>query len=437
MASNTPPSKTDRILIIGAGVFGLSIALELATRGYQNLTVLDRYPPPVPDGSSVDISRIIRSDYADPVYSQMAREALSGWKSDYAAHYHHSGFVMLSETPSNPYISQVLQIARAQGRRPLDEYPNANGLKPTYPSIQADLHALKAYHNPDGGWADAASSIRHLAHRCRLAGVSFITGPRGTVISLRKSPATQRVVGVTVRTGEHLPAAHVILATGAWSNLLVDLAHTASASGQPVGFIQLNDAEAESLRRFPVMINLTSGIFCFPPTPGTNVLKVARHSYGFATRMGGDGDGDGGREEVVVSAPKRDESNAVSAFLPQDADDALRQGLRQLVPQFAHYPWSNRRLCWYTDTPEGDFVVDWHPGLEGLFVATGGAGHAFKFLPVLGRYTADCFENCAPDNIRRKWRLRVPVGDEKVKIGDGSRAGPPLRTLTAAEQSKL
>lgn len=32
------------INVVGAGVFGLSIALELAQRGYKNVTVFDKQP---------------------------------------------------------------------------------------------------------------------------------------------------------------------------------------------------------------------------------------------------------------------------------------------------------------------------------------------------------------------------------------------------------
>lgn len=365
MASPTALSHTQPILIIGAGVFGLSTALELSSRGYKNITVLDRYPPPVPDGSSVDISRIIRTEYANSVYSQMAQEAIHGWKTKFKDYYHHSGFVMLSETTQNPYIEKTLEITRAQGKS-LDEFVDGNGLKKMYPDIRADYRTLRAYHNSEGGWADAEGSVRCLSHQCSQAGVSFITGKRGTVRSLRKTGS--RVLGVTVLSGEFLPASQVILCTGAWSNLLLDLSHAASASGQPVGFIQLSPDEARSIQKIPVMINLSSGIFLFPPQPETNILKVARHSYGFATSMRAVEDG------RTVSSPKRDSNNAVRSFLPDEADKALRDGLRQLLPEFSDHPWSNRRLCWYTDTPEGDFVVDYHPMLEGLFIATGGAG---------------------------------------------------------------
>lgn len=366
MTDRTPPSKTETILVVGAGVFGLSTALELKSRGYQNVTVLDRYLPPVPDGSSVDISRIIRTDYADPLYTRMAQEALEGWKTEYKNYYHHSGFVMLSETFSNPYIEKSLEIARRHGRA-LDEYADGNDLKGIYPGIQANLGGIRAYHNAEGGWADAESSIGHLSRQCSRAGVAFVTGARGTVRSLQRNES--RIVGVNVASQELIPASQVILSLGAWSNLLLDLSHTASASGQPLGFIQLTKDEARSLEKMPVMINLTSGVFCFPPTPEKNVLKFARHSYGFGTSISTD---DGSNR--TVSSPKRDRNNANQSFLPDDAEKALRQGLRQLLPRFADHLWSSCRLCWYTDTPEGDFIVDHHPTLDGLFLATGGAG---------------------------------------------------------------
>jgi sarcosine oxidase/L-pipecolate oxidase len=38
------PAKEDKINVVGAGVFGLSTALHLASRGYKNVTVFDKQP---------------------------------------------------------------------------------------------------------------------------------------------------------------------------------------------------------------------------------------------------------------------------------------------------------------------------------------------------------------------------------------------------------
>ena len=56
MASNSSP--VDKIVIVGAGCFGLSTALHLLRDGYKSVTVLDRaLVLPAVDGSSVDINR--------------------------------------------------------------------------------------------------------------------------------------------------------------------------------------------------------------------------------------------------------------------------------------------------------------------------------------------------------------------------------------------
>jgi len=67
-------------------------------------------------------------------------------------------------------------------------------------------------------------------------------------------------------------------------------------------------------------------------------------------------------------------NNANAGYLPEDTDKHLRDGLRQPVPQFGDRPWWRRRVCWYSDVPEGDSIAESHPNLQGLFIATGGSG---------------------------------------------------------------
>ncbi|KAJ5755688.1 L-pipecolate oxidase [Penicillium manginii] len=361
-----PASKNDSIIIVGAGVFGLSTALELKQRGYSNITVLDRYTPPAVDGSSVDISRIIRIDYADPVYCKMAAEAYKGWKTEYSDHYYESGFALLSETPNNDWITKSAATVKANGGT-IEDLPDAAALLKSYPNIQSNLSGMNGYLNRRGGWANAAGSIQQLASRCSVEGISIISGPRGTVLSLLYEGS--RVVGVNVLSGGSIRASQVILSTGAWTSRLLNVAHAASSSGQPVGFIQLTQDEARALDDTPVMIDMTTGVFVFPPTPGSNILKLARHGYGYANETTTTNDGN-----RTISAPKLESSNSQTGYIPSDADDSLREGLRRFFPKLAQRPWSNRRLCWYTDTPKGDFIIDNHPKYEGLFVATGGAG---------------------------------------------------------------
>lgn len=359
-------SSTDKpLIIVGAGVFGLGLAYELAAnRGYTNVIVLDRFAPPVPDGSSVDVSRVIRAEYADSFYGSLAVDAMKEWRSNphWSSHFYDSGFVMLSSSRDHPYISQC----RSQPVEVFEAHEAEEKVKSLYPGVQAEFNSMTAVHNTLGGWADARAAVQGLAERCSLAGVSFLTGNAGTVTSLITEGS--KVTGVETGAGSKLYADRVVLATGAWTNRLVpDFNLSLLATGQPVGFIQLTPEEAKRLSAMPVMINFDTGVFCFPPTPGSNMLKLARHGFGFATRVTT-------VDDRVISSPKLQENNAASDYLPEDAEESLRDGVRLYFPEFADRPWARLRMCWYTDTPKGDFVVDYHPKIQGLFLATGGSG---------------------------------------------------------------
>lgn len=361
-----PPAKDKTVIIVGAGVFGLSTALALRDRGFEDILVLDRMAPPVADGSSNDISRIVRSDYSDPFYAALASEAQQLWTSGpFKPYYYNSGFVLSSEVRSDPYLAKVRDVLQSQGQ-PFEPFASTSELRKMFPTLASITDDLSGYLNPNAGWADAAGAIGALASLCTQKGVSLVTGPRGTVQSLRI--VNSKINGVNVARGPSIHASRVILATGAWTNHFMDLTYAISSSAHALGSIQLTPAEASSVAKMPVVINMTSGFFVFPPTPGTNVLKVARHGHGFETQHVLDASG------RTTSVPKRDSNNAASMFIPESADAHFREGLRQILPQFADRPWIRRRLCWYTDTPEGNFVVDDHPSIDGLFIATGGAG---------------------------------------------------------------
>lgn len=62
-----------RILIVGGGTFGLSTAYHLAKGGHKNVTVLEKsaYMPPE-DSAGNDLNKIIRAEYEDPWYAELA-----------------------------------------------------------------------------------------------------------------------------------------------------------------------------------------------------------------------------------------------------------------------------------------------------------------------------------------------------------------------------
>lgn len=358
-----PPPKSARILVIGSGVFGLTTAVELSKRGYKDITVLDRSLPPVPDGSSVDISRVIRPDYADEFYARMGLDAVHGWKGEYASFFKQSGLLCVQSQGSiqHTYLDRSKRNLERLGASLDIRVSRGREANQRYPGIHGDLGTTSGYWNESSGWADAEGSIAFLATKCAAAGVSFLAGPQGIVTELITTivDGKKRIIGVRTLSQAIVPADTTILATGAWTAHLVDVGPRALATAQPVGFMKLTPTEAAEMAKCPVMIDLSTGWFAFPPTPGTNLLKMARHGYGY--------EGEQGSSMPKLTTQQR-------PFFPDDAERALRDGLKLFLPRFKDRPFVQRRLCWYTDTPKGDFIVDYHPEFENLFLATGGSG---------------------------------------------------------------
>ena len=75
-----------------------------------------------------------------------------------------------------------------------------------------------------------------------------------------------------------------------------------------------------------------------------------------------------------------------------ETEARCREFLRETFPELARAPLDSTRSCLYCDTADGDFWIDQDPRREGLIVAAGGCGHAFKFAPLLGEIIADVFE---------------------------------------------
>jgi sarcosine oxidase/L-pipecolate oxidase len=67
-----PVSKSDSIIIVGGGAFGLSTAFNLSQKGYTNISVYekdDHIPPRF--SAANDLNKIVRAEYEDPLYSDL------------------------------------------------------------------------------------------------------------------------------------------------------------------------------------------------------------------------------------------------------------------------------------------------------------------------------------------------------------------------------
>ncbi|KAI2721632.1 hypothetical protein DTO027I6_1189 [Penicillium roqueforti] len=413
------PSK---ILIVGGGVFGLSTALSLSKRHPESqVTVVESSPTiPNPHGSSVDTSRIVRADYANTAYSKLAAAAIERWRStDWGrdGRYTQNGLLLVypeNSASAREYAHKSYANVRQLGDN-VTFLPTQADVLSVVPAYGSTLDVAGGYVNWGSGWSDAAASVRYAKTVLDAEGkVIFRTGDVERVL-YDTTGAKPKATGVVLADGSTLEADLVVLATGAWTSKLVDLRGRAVATGQAIAYMRISDEEQRELEHLPTILNFATGIFIIPPRD--NLLKIARHAFGYRNPVEVPVPG-AGEGSMVVSLPE----NGVP--VPLEGQDAFRVALRQLLPRFAEREFVNTRVCWYTDTPTGDFIVSYHPDHEGLFLATGGSGHAFKFFPVIGDKVVDALEGTLDSELSKMWTWpEVAVSNDEDFDGDGSRSG--------------
>jgi sarcosine oxidase / L-pipecolate oxidase len=418
------------ILIVGSGVFGLSTALSLSRRSQYSqstIIVLDRSPFPASDGSSIDTSRIVRSDYSSLAYASLAARAQTEWRKaepgelGAEGRYSESGLVLVADTgyQGEEYVKICWENVQNKMKQDGDldgvsELPNEEAIKAAVGTGGGS--GDWGYINRRSGWADAEASMRWLRHTVESTGrVTFVHGEAEQLLKTGK-----KVHGAMLKDGRKIQADLVILATGAWTGKLVDLRGRATATGQVLTYLDLTAAEQAYLEKMPVLLNMSSGLFIIPPKD--RLLKVARHAYGYLNPVTIPNP-DNPEETITVSLPFtiHDEPTLQA---PAEGLLACRQALHSMIPSLANRPFSRSRVCWYTDTPNGDFLITYHPGFTGLFLATGCSGHGFKFLSVIGDCIADCVEGRCPIEFEEKWKWPAEQV-ETVVTEDGSRGGRP------------
>ncbi|KAI0682765.1 FAD dependent oxidoreductase [Cerioporus squamosus] len=398
MTTGGPESQ---ILIVGAGVFGLSTASHLLNRGYKNVTVIDRSPVlPAPDAASTDKNKIVRSSYADPFYTALAREAIAAWKvaEEWGDTYHESG-VYCAMQGQDSYIDEAYKNDIAQGAR-VDELPTPRAVRSIFP---ADVNVFvpdnaRGFLNHDGGWAFASQGVERMMAKVTSLGGKIIPGK--AAVELLKTDG--KAAGVRCADGSVLEADLVVLAVGSWTASAfpeLGLDGQCLATGQTVTFVQLTPEEADRYRQCPVYLDFHSGFYIFPPNH-ENIMKLAIHTGGFVQKIKPE------HSDIFVSTPRTVVSDGIDGLrIPKSSVRKLRSELANIYPDLAKKPFSGTRLCWYTDSTNDDWVIGAHPDIGNVFMATSGSGHAYKFLPNIGRLVADAIEGKLPPELVKKFAV--------------------------------
>ncbi|KAJ5702404.1 FAD dependent oxidoreductase [Penicillium malachiteum] len=362
-------NKDTRILIVGGGCFGTSTAYHLSQRRYTSIRVLDRYPPPSCEAAATDISKIIRSDYNEPLYARLGLESIEAWRSwpMFRGLYHVPGWILSAANLSVPFVEGSIETCRKLGVQGLERLTREQ-IRSRFPVVKGLLDGWNVnIWNPAAGWAAAGPGLERLGIVAQQQGVEYISGDKGYVRKLVLD-SSQECKGVICADGTCHDADLVIIATGAWTPSLIDLQGQLTAKGHGVAHIQLTPAETKHYATMPIVDNLELGYF-FPP--------------------------------------QEDVSCKVHRWASAQIEATMRRNLRRVFPELADRPFCYTRLCWDADTADRHFLVTPHPANKQLFLATGGSAHGFKFLPVVGKYVVDLLEGKLDAETAGKWQWRA------------------------------
>ncbi|MSP61340.1 MAG: FAD-dependent oxidoreductase [Myxococcales bacterium] len=375
-----------KVIVVGAGVFGVTAAIELRRRGHR-VSLVDPGPIPHPLAESTDLSKVVRLDYgADQDYTALMEGALDGWRRWNRAWpeplFHETGVLFLCREAMAPggfeYESRALLARRGHPVERLD----SGAVRRRFPAWSAGRY-VDGYYNPAGGFAESGRVVTRLCDEATALGVAIRPG----VEIARLDERGARVTGVIDAQGGVHAADHVVLAAGSWTpHLLPALAPSLRSIGQPVFHLRPADPAPFAAERFPVFgADIAgTGYYGFPVT-SEGIVKIANHGVGRAVHPSSD-------ERVVTAAE----------------ETALRVFLGETFPGLAGAPLAATRVCVYCDTHDEHFWIARDPDRAGLTVAAGGSGHGFKFAPILGELIADAALGVArPMLAKFRWRPEV------------------------------
>jgi len=351
-----------QVIVVGAGIAGLSTAWSLVKRGHS-VTLVEQGPIPNPLAASGDHHRIIRRAYSVASgYAPMITEAYAAWDELWAdlgrSHLDARGFLCVSREPGDE--ADIYREGMEAGGYPIQLLDPPTAVA-RWPFLEPDTFRY-AYFSPEGG----ALHCRRIA-----AGMADWLRDHGCAVYENNHVAEVDPVHatVTLADGSHMKADKVVVTAGAWVlKLFPVLAASLTTYRTALAYVEPPADLKAAWDAAPVVLDVggrTDG-YMIPPSGcagmkfGSGLHKVETSDTGW------------NREPV------------------EGEGEAIRNLFAPPIARISEYRVTEVVTCAYTFTTDERFFC--HAD-ERCLVVSACSGHGYKFGAAVGRKVAQAVES--------------------------------------------
>jgi len=351
-------TQTAEVVIVGAGIMGVSTAYHLARLGAGRVIVLER--DTVCSGSTALASGGIRHQYANRLGIELTTHSIVTYERFEAEfgvdpNFRQHGYLILIATEDELAVARrSVALQRELGVNV--ELLDAAATRKLCPYLNTD-DLLGATYTPRDGYADPYLCATGIAARARELGV-VIHQQHEVTAFLRDG---DRVRGVVTQHGA-FEAGAIVIATGAWSGVVGTLAGV--------------DIPVRPHRRHKFM----TAPFPADRIPAATPFVIDPHQN-FSLRREGPG--------LLLGHGRRDEPDGFGTEIDRSLEPRVVERAIHRAPALAEAKLMRSYAGLYEMTPDQTGIVSAVPGVAGLYVIAGFSGHGFMHGPIAGQLMAE------------------------------------------------
>ena len=360
----TANKRTANVVIVGGGIMGTSLAWQLARRGADRVTLLERSV--IGAGASGKTGALLRRHYSnrpEAILAQRGWQTFAAWPELVGGDPVHTPLGLIVTVDTSPgHEANVERLHRNVALQNSLGIPSRvvtrDELRELQPQAVWDDVTHAAY-EPDSGYVDAIAATQGMARAAHAAGAVIREGT--PVLGIETTG--DRVRGVRTSNGV-IPAETVVIAAGPWTpRLVAEVGVTVpiAALRVQVAIVQRPLGVASHL----VYLDTAAGIFARPWGPGRTLIGLG-----------------GGDQHDPVDPDNHEPGND-----PGYGELAIA-ALARRVPAMRGAVSLHGHAGLYDMTPDAHPIIG-AAGPEGLVLMAGFSGAGFKKGPAVAEAVAD------------------------------------------------